>query len=148
MHFLVDACVILDLALPVRPRHGEALAFFQALAERHGECYVPAHAHFEYAAALITYMKRQPGLIDPATYVRPVAPPVALTILPVTADLVNVLIGVPMPDLKSADMIYFAFGKARGLPLVTEDEHLARQCNAFGVTAYSTRAATALLGPS
>lgn len=150
--FLIDACVMIDLVLSFRERHEQAVLLFKRVNERGIKLYIPSHAYFEYAAAVITHFKHEPDKLIASPVKPELLPKCDFEVITLSKDYVDELFselrGKPQPDLKSQDMIYFCIARRQSLWLITEDKKLRRTAIAGGVTALTiSEAITYLTDP-
>lgn len=141
--FLIDACVMMDALLPFRPRHSSAFSLFREFEAKKTEVYVPAHAYAEYAVTCIVHFKNEPEKLTTHP-IRPAAfPNLPLQVIAIDQKLVDKVLVPPLPDLKSADMLYFLIARHGDLTLVTEDDRLRKVSLKGGLRAFSLEDALA-----
>ena len=139
--FLVDACVMMDALLSFRVRHQKAVEFLNKIYEMNGVIYIPSHAYFEYAVTTIIHFKNDNEKLINNDLAADLLPNLKIEVIPLNKEynekLLKVMSGSPIPDLKSADMIYFCIARLESLPLVTEDRKLQNQCINGGLIAHT-----------
>ena len=147
--FLVDACVILDILLPFRDRHEKASELVKIFIEKKSKCLIPSHAYFEYAVATIVHWKNDPEEIKKNPPPSNFPAGLLIEVIDLTKiyvdDLFEVMLGQPIPDLKSQDLIYFCIARSKSLPLITEDRKLKKTSKNGGLMAYDIDEAITLL---
>ena len=140
---------MMDAFFPFREGHHDAVTFLNAIANAGLPCHIPSHAYFEHAVACIIHFKREPEKLD-GEVVRDWLPRLQLNV--VTLDsayvghLIDTLCEAALPDLKSADLIYFCIARDRGLTLVTQDRKLRNTARKGGIRAFHANEALAGLG--
>jgi hypothetical protein len=110
---------------------------------------MPSHAYFEQAVAAIIHFKRDQELLN-ANPIKPVEiPNLSLKVIALddiyANQLLQVLHGGPIPDLKSQDLIYFCIARQQALTLLTEDRRLRNVARRGGLNAYHVDEALSLL---
>jgi hypothetical protein len=140
MKVLIDASVMMDVLLPFRERHQKAQSLIQLISKLGGSLVIPGHAYFEYTTALITHYKHQKELFESTALAQTTTNcPIEIVTLsgPYVDKLIRGLMGGPLPDLKSQDLIYFCVSRDQGMTLITEDKRLRNVSIKGGLTAWT-----------
>ena len=147
---LIDSCVMMDAILPFRQDHERASTLLGLLAKAGTVCYIPSHAYFECAVAVITHFKYNPEKLKNHPIDLSAIPNLELKVVTLNDDYVNELwqglLGKPIPDLKSQDLIYFCVARNRGMPLITQDKKLRKTSRKGGIPSLNIDEALEALG--
>jgi len=132
---VVDTNVLVDMAVASRQRHSVA-SRLTALFEREGiEPWVPAHAIFEFHAAIVAE-----GLAEPSkpTVFPSDEHPLSLHVIYIDKTFFDLFLKPPLPVLKGADLIFVLLAVGERRPLISEDCQMLRATAEAGGEALTT----------
>ncbi len=135
---VLDTCVLVDLLIDERPRHALAKKLAEALASSNRNVFIPAHAYFEFVAAILCE-RRQLGAPPTLVGKRSALLPFSNVVVSIDDAFVTDYLAATMDKLMDvrggADMIFVAIAARHGIRLISEDERMIAAAQKAGVRA-------------
>jgi len=140
MDILLDTSVLLDFMLPYRQKHERAKILINFLSENNHTLYTPSHAWFEAVSAINCEARINPKDLASVKIYRGNK---KINIIQISIDkkFTDNHLSLPLPNLKSADMIYAVIAIKDKMILLTEDKKLLKEVNKLGGKALNIESA-------
>lgn len=133
---LVDTCVLVDLMLTTRSRHGTVRSLYQYLSTSGLTILVPAHALFEAKSALMNEKITHDNMLSfnsDLTWRQPLL----IRFIAIDGTFLDLYLGEQLPYLKGGDMIFLAIANRHRVPLITADNAILQKGRELGITVYT-----------
>jgi predicted nucleic acid-binding protein len=135
---VIDTCVMIDMLMPTRERHAEAMKLRLELARLNVTARLPMFAIFEINHATRQEDRRAHGLLSSSPANTDGAPGIPIEFVPIDEPFVKKYFDVNLPEMRAGDLIFAALAKGDALPLITEDVLLATAAKSAGIRVLST----------
>jgi predicted nucleic acid-binding protein len=132
---VIDTAIMIDIALPHRPRHSQAARLVDFIREKTLQLYLPMHGFFELSSAINS--EKRKGKLFKFSGVLTENNPLEFQTVPIDQAFITKYMINEVPNLSAGDMIFVVFAKVDKLDLVTEDGRMYQEARRLGVSVYT-----------